>query len=98
MNIDSTRFDVGHPMLDVGCFSFHGTASLELPKPTIEHRKAPRTAAASVALAVAMLLSIAVRVSRADTDDPVPPAVQESVDRGLAWLSKNQKPDGSWPQ
>ena len=37
-------------------------------------------------------------VARADTgdDEPVPPKVQAAVDKALAWLSKNQKPEGTW--
>ncbi|HWE04375.1 MAG TPA: prenyltransferase/squalene oxidase repeat-containing protein [Tepidisphaeraceae bacterium] len=35
---------------------------------------------------------------RADGDEPVPPKVRDAVDRALAWLAKNQKPDGTFPQ
>src|SRR3954463_4200890 len=60
----------------------------------MQRRDVPRV----VVVSFLVVCAVIARVSRADTDDPVPPAVQESVDRGLAWLSKNQKPDGSWPQ
>ena len=38
-------------------------------------------------------------IARADTgdDEPVPPKVQAAVDKALAWLAKNQKPEGTWP-
>ena len=31
-------------------------------------------------------------------DEPVPPKVRDAVDRALAWLKQNQKPDGTYPQ
>ena len=36
--------------------------------------------------------------ARAAQDDPVPPKVRESIDKALAWLAQNQKPDGTFPQ
>src|SRR4051794_8905396 len=37
-------------------------------------------------------------VRAADDDEKVPAKVEAAVDKALAWLAKNQKPDGSWPQ
>ena len=36
--------------------------------------------------------------ARADTIEPVPANVQESVDRAITWLAQNQTPEGTWPQ
>jgi hypothetical protein len=41
--------------------------------------------------------TIVSRASAAD-EEPVPPAVKEAIDKALAWLAKNQKPDGTFPQ
>jgi len=58
----------------------------------------------AAALAGAMVASpmplfvTAPSVVRAAQDEPVKPAVRDAVDRALAWLAKNQKPDGTFPQ
>ncbi len=39
-----------------------------------------------------------IRPARAAQDEPVKPAVRDAVDRALAWLAKNQRPDGTFPQ
>ena len=30
-------------------------------------------------------------------DEPIPPHVEAAVDKALAWLAKNQSPNGTWP-
>ena len=63
-----------------------------------------RRPTASRALAVVALVLGAVfaapaaRAQEAGEGEGVPPKVQESVDRALAWMAANQKPDGTWPQ
>lgn len=44
------------------------------------------------------VLPCSIRTASAAQDEPVPPAVKESIDRALAWLAENQKPDGTFPQ
>lgn len=36
--------------------------------------------------------------NRSTEEEPVPPEVRGAVDKGLAWLAKNQQADGSWEQ
>jgi hypothetical protein len=49
-----------------------------------------------VSIALAILLFT--QCARGAEPEPIPPAVQNSVDRAIAWLGANQQPDGAWAQ
>jgi hypothetical protein len=56
-------------------------------------------AAACTTLAPLPLAPVSPAVVRAASDDEkVPAKVESAVDKALAWLAKNQKADGTWPQ
>src|SRR5579862_4639499 len=42
--------------------------------------------------------TVPVTPAHAAQDEPVPAFVRESIDKALAYLAKNQKPDGTFPQ
>lgn len=49
-------------------------------------------------IAFAIVILVSAMVVRADQNEPVPPQVQDGVDRALAYLARIQQPDGTWPQ
>ena len=51
------------------------------------------------AILVSMSAPCLPRALAADVEDaPVPSKVRDAVDKALAWMKENQKPDGTWPQ
>jgi hypothetical protein len=45
---------------------------------------------------VILTIALLVAPSYAQEGEPVPPQVEDAVDRALAWLADNQQPTGTW--
>ncbi|HWE94202.1 MAG TPA: prenyltransferase/squalene oxidase repeat-containing protein [Tepidisphaeraceae bacterium] len=61
-------------------------------------RKLLAAALATAAVLAPLPAAPLVAPARAAQDEPVPSNVRIAVDKALAWLAKNQKPDGTFPQ